>query len=253
VIFDILGPDRETSILPDQYRLVLWANPTTMSFSYSRKVERIQTRGGFVEQHWGDDAQTVSFESGTGGFMRLWSGMSNMTSTEYGGTRRETLAYDRYLDFLALFHNNGSVYDAYGQVALQGIIKLTFDGGVYLGWFTSFTVQESSTKPFQFTLSADFDISEEVQVWRSVAGGVSLATQADVDDAYAAATDATDLATNPRQEGYNPSPDGTGRRSDLGGETATFDYRNPDGTVSTYTSDEIASNNWVRRQDQGDR
>jgi hypothetical protein len=195
VIFDILGPDRETSILPDQYRLVLWANPQEMSFTYSKRVERIQTRGGFVEQHWGDDAQSMSLTVASGGFMRLWSGLSNITSTEYGGTRRETLAYDRYLDFLALFHNNGSVYDAFGQVALQGIIKITFDGGVYLGWFTSFTVGEASSKPFQFSLSADFEIAEEIQVWRTLPGATSAVS---ADDAYRAATDATELATNSR-------------------------------------------------------
>ena len=171
VIFDILGPDRETSILPSEYRLVLWANPSELSFTYTRKVERIQTRGGWVEQHWGDDANTMSITAATGGFMRLHSGLSNVTNPDLGGTRRDTLAYDRYLDFLSLFHNNGSVYDVHGNVGLQGIIKVTFDGGVYLGWFTSFTVAESAEKPFQFDLTADFDIDTEVQVWRTEAGG----------------------------------------------------------------------------------
>ena len=99
VIFDILGPDRQTSILPADYRLVLWANPSEMSFSYTRKVERIQTRGGFVEQHWGDDTQSISFTAATGGFMRLYSGLSNVTNPALGGTRRESLAYD-----LSLIH-----------------------------------------------------------------------------------------------------------------------------------------------------
>jgi hypothetical protein len=200
VIFDILGPDRETSILPLDYRLVLWANPSEMSFSYSRKVERIQTRGGFVEQHWGDDTQTISLTAVTGGFMRLYSGMSNVTNPALGGTRRDTLAYDRYLDFLSLFHNNGSVYDVNGQVGLQGIIKVTFDGGVYLGWFNSFSVSEAAAKPFMFDLTADFDIAEEIQVWRTQAGARSAASE---NDSYAGATSAADLATPP----LAPAPD----------------------------------------------
>jgi hypothetical protein len=150
VIFDVLGPDYETSLLPDGYKLVLHLNPQSMSLSYQRKVVRIQTRGGFVEQHWGDEPQTISFEAVT------------------GGTRRETLAYDSYLDFLSLFHGNGSIYDSNGQVISQGIIKVTFDGGVYLGWFSSFSVTESSDKAFMFSMSAEMTIHKELQVWRTV-------------------------------------------------------------------------------------
>ena len=168
VIFDVLAPDHETSLLPEGIKLVLHVNPSQMQVKYARKVERIQTRGGFVEQHWGDDTQQISLQMATGGFMRLSSGLSNITSTKYGGTRRETLAYDGYLDMLALFHNNGSIYDYNQQIVLQGIIKVTFDGGVFLGWFTSFTVTESTDKPYQFSLSAEMDIAKELQVWRTL-------------------------------------------------------------------------------------
>ena len=237
VIFDILGPDRQTSILPADYRLVLWANPSEMSFSYSRKVERIQTRGGFVEQHWGDDTQSISFTAATGGFMRLWSGMSNVTNPALGGTRRDTLAYDRYLDFLALFHNNGSVYDVNGQVGLQGILKVTFDGGVYLGWFNSFNVTESADKPFMFDLTADFDIATEVQVWRTEIGGRTAVSE---NNSYAAATEAQNLSVPP----LTPVDGHAGRSSTsathldgLGGSYGDgqvldpdYQHQNPDGT-----------------------
>lgn len=168
VIFDILGPDEETSILPEGWRLVLHVNPNSMAVKYAKRVERMQTKSGFVEQHWGDDPETINFDMATGGFMRLYSGLSNVTEPGYtGGTRRETLAYDRYLDMLALFHNNGSVYDLSGQVALQGIVKITFDDGVYFGWFGSFTVTESSDKPYSFALTTDFTVDREIMNWRT--------------------------------------------------------------------------------------
>lgn len=168
VIFDILGPDNQTSILPEGLRMVLHVNPRNMSLKYTRQVERIQTRGGFVEQHWGDAANTIDIEAATGGFMRLYTGLSNVTSPAMtGGSRRETLAYDSYLDLLALFHNNGSVYDIDGQVALQGVIKMTFDQGVYLVWMDSFTATESTENPYQFTLSASMTVRSEVQVWKT--------------------------------------------------------------------------------------
>lgn len=166
VVFDIIAPDGETSILPDSIKLVLHVNPRTMKMSYQKIIQRIQTKGGYVEQHWGEGANTISFEAATGGFMRLYTGLSNITGggVDSGGTRRETIAYDKYLDFLALFHNNALIYDTYGQVAYQGFIKIMFDGHTHFGWFNSFSVAEASDKPYQFTLSAAFTISHEE--WR---------------------------------------------------------------------------------------
>lgn len=176
VVFDILGPDWESPLLPDDLKLVLHVNPRSMGVKYERQVERIQTRGGFVEQHWGDKTQSLDFNVATGGFMRLYSGLSHTTGTKYGGGRRETIAYDKYLDILALFHNNGTVFDSKGDAVLQGIIKVTFDGGVFLGWFTSFSVAESSEKPFLLELTAGFEVHKEVQVWRTTLSNTNTFT-----------------------------------------------------------------------------
>jgi hypothetical protein len=167
VVFDILAPDGVTSVLPENLKLVLHVNPNTMGIKYQKVIERTQTKSGFVEQHFGEGTQTIDFDFATGGFMRLYSGLSNITNPEYGGTRRETLAYNSYLDLLALFHNNGSLYDLNGQVVLQGKIKVTFDGGVYTGWFTSFQVTESADKPYQFAMTASFEVDQEIQNWRT--------------------------------------------------------------------------------------
>jgi hypothetical protein len=170
VVFDVMAPGNQTSLLPDGVKMVLHVNPKSMNLKYSRKVERTQTLTGWVEEHWGDDVQSISFSQVTGAFMRMYSGLSNTTNPAYGGTRRETLAYDSYLDMLALFHNNGSVYDSFGRVALQGSIKCTFDGGVYLGWMESFNPTQSVNSPYQFEVSFEFTVSKELQSWRSVYG-----------------------------------------------------------------------------------
>ena len=167
VVFDILGPDRETSILPEDIKMVLHVNPNNMGIQYNRHVERIQTMGGWVEQHWGDSTQEISFSMASGGFMRLYSGLSNITNPAYGGTRRETLAYEKYLDILALFHNNGSVFDSTGRIVLQGILKMTFDGGTFLGWFTDLTVTEEAEQPYMFNMDGNFVVFKEIMVFRS--------------------------------------------------------------------------------------
>jgi hypothetical protein len=172
VIFDILAPDQETSLLNlkedgwGDLRLVLHVNPKTMSFNYAKQTERVQTRGGFVEFHWGDAAEEISFTAATGGFMRMYTGMSNITGGDQG--RRETIAYDKYLDLLALFHNNGAIYDAFGNIAVQGFIKMTFDGGIHIGWFDgAFTVTEEASSPYQFNVTTRFIIDREIMRFRT--------------------------------------------------------------------------------------
>lgn len=168
-IFDIVAPDGVTSVLPDGLKLVLHNNPESVSFSYSKMIERTQTEGGFVEFHWGEGLRTISLSMVTGGFKRLYSGMSNITGggLDVGGTRRETIAYDKFLDMLALFHNNGAIYDVNGQIVFEGFIKLTFDGGVYLGWFDGFDISEDAEKPYQFEFSTNFTVEREIMVLRS--------------------------------------------------------------------------------------
>lgn len=187
VIFDVLGPDEETSVLPRDVRLVMHVNPTSMSVQYTKHVERIQTRGGYVEQHWGDSPSEISFTGVTGGLVRLYGGLSSTTNPAYGGTRRETLAYDKYLDYLALFHNNGSIYDSAGNIVLQGILKMTYDGGTYLGRFENFTVSESAEKPFMLDLSASFKVKKELWTMRSTA----------VQEAFASPSEAESLGEVP--------------------------------------------------------
>ena len=174
LVFDVLGPDWSTSVLPDGVRLVLHVNPTSLKVNRQRQVERIQTLGGFVEQHWGDSVVDISADGTTGGFVRAYSGVSNFTSFDAaGGSRRETIAYDKFLDLLALFHSNGAIYDAAGNVAMQGCIRMTFDEGVYLGWFNQFTVGENAEKPYQFTISFAFTVQrEEVTLRTTVTTGL---------------------------------------------------------------------------------
>lgn len=168
VIFDVVSADRQTSLLPEGFKMVMHVNPRSMSLSYGKQIERTQTRGGFVEFHWGDAAEEVTFEAATGGFMRLWSGLSNITGGSGKQGRRETIAYDKYLDLLALFHNNGAIYDARGNIVSQGYIKMSFDGGVHIGWFdSSFSVTESAQTPFMFNLNTKFIIDEEILRWHS--------------------------------------------------------------------------------------
>lgn len=163
-VFDIISPDGVTSVLPEDLRLVLYAPPQSVSFNYAKLIVPINTEGGVVEQHFGEGLKTISFTSVTGGFVRLYTGVSHITGggTDTGGNRRETLAHEMFLDLLALFYNNGKVYDVSGKVVFNGKVKLTFDEGIYFGWLTDFTIAESVQKPFMFDLSFGFTAEEEI-------------------------------------------------------------------------------------------
>lgn len=99
MVLDVIGPDGETSLMPDGLRMVLHVNPKSMAISHSKVIERIQTKGGYVEQHWGSAAGTISLDAVTGGFKRLFSGLSNTTGGAEGsgtGTRQDSIAYDKF-------------------------------------------------------------------------------------------------------------------------------------------------------------
>ena len=198
-VFDIVAPDGITSLLPDDVKMTLHANPKNISFSYEKKHEISSTLSGWVEYYWGDNPTTISLEATSGAFIRPYTGLSAVTgpvnippysetSTTYanavggdavgppqtfpkpkattigssiGGTRRDTITYDKYLDLLALFHNNGSIYDQTGRVIVQGKIKMIFDGGVWFGWFQSFNVTDDANTPYSFNVSLAMQIERE--------------------------------------------------------------------------------------------
>lgn len=190
VYFDIIHPNGIDSLLPDGIKLVCHVNPSQLSFSYQKKVSRTPTIGGWVEYYWGDEPYTITLDMSSGGFIRLGSGLSNTTGAvtslqserpntpsanhtfgiDLGGNRRQTIAYDKYLDLLALFHNNGSIYDSRGYVTLQGRIKMNFDGGEWYGWFQSFSVSETAETPFTFKLNMVMQIEREVHGVRTQGG-----------------------------------------------------------------------------------
>jgi hypothetical protein len=164
---DVVAPDKHTSLLPDSLRLVLHVNPQSVRISHKRVITRKQTLGGHVIQHWGEQPTELSLEASSGGFVRLYSGYTSVTGTELGGSRRDTIAYDRYLDLLALYRSNGAIYDRHGHIVLQGQIKLSFDGAVYYGVFSTFSVTEDAQSPYQFRLSFALTIDSEQYVVRS--------------------------------------------------------------------------------------
>ena len=167
IVFDIIAPDGQTSLLSDgvnDYRMVLHANVADISLSYEKSIERQQTMGGWIETHWSDKPTTISLAVTTGGFIHRDRGI------DQGHTRRDTIGYQQYLDLLALFHNNGAFYDRKGEIVVTGRIKMSFDGGVWFGWFQSFSVSDTAETPHLFKCSLAFQVEREVHGIRTQQG-----------------------------------------------------------------------------------
>src|SRR6478609_107134 len=148
--FQVTSPFNQNTLLMP-HALVMHVNPASLQENSNQKVERIQTMGGFVEQHWGTDLAELSADGTTGAFMNIYTGLTS-------ALRQKTIAWDRYRDLHDLYRNNGSVYDPYGNIVLQGHILLMYDRGNYLGTFRSFEVEETDDSPFAFHISWNFKV-----------------------------------------------------------------------------------------------
>jgi hypothetical protein len=154
--FQITSPfNRRLCLLP--HALVLHVNPLSLQEANNQKIEKIQTRGGWVEQHWGPDLTEISADQTTGAFMNIHTGLTAVL-------RNRTIAWDRFKDLHDLFKNNGSVYDPYGAVVLQGSVMLMYDKGIFLGTFRSFEFEETDETPFSFSLNWSFKVEHTISL-----------------------------------------------------------------------------------------
>lgn len=154
MVFQVTSPFNSRRVLLP-HSLVMHVNPSSFSENHTKRVERIQTRGGFVEQHWGDAITEISADGSTGAFMNIYTGLSS-------ALRHKTIAWDRFRDLHDLYRHNGSVYDPYGNIVLQGNVMLMYDRGTYLGFFKSFSMEETDDQPFAFKLTWTFSVTEEL-------------------------------------------------------------------------------------------
>ena len=150
--FQITSPfNKNTLLLP--HALVMHVNPSSLDENFQQKIERIQTRGGWVEQHWGSDLAEISANASTGAFMNIYTGLTSVL-------RQRTIAWDRYRDLYDLYNNDGAVYDPYGNIVLKGNILLMYDRGNFLGSFRTFEMEETDESPFAFKLSWTFKVEK---------------------------------------------------------------------------------------------
>lgn len=146
---------------PEPERLNVYYNPQNFNQSFSKKITRTQTATAFLEEHWGEELDTISCNNSTGSFMLAQPTESRFIGHEGLTThaRKYTEAYQNFQYLLDLYRNNGLVYDLNtGMSVRMGYIVLYFDEGTYFGYFESFNVNENADSPFRFTFDFTFKV-----------------------------------------------------------------------------------------------
>jgi hypothetical protein len=145
--------------------LALHTNPRSVEEKYTKGKSIVPTYGGFVEFVWPDEFDSVSCDHSTGAFIAPSQGLTaggdrpNQSNGFVGG-RKGTIAWERQQDLLELFHNNGMVYDGFGEPVIRGRVMMMYDRGVFIGHFTTFQVDEDDSHAFSFELSWEFHVEQ---------------------------------------------------------------------------------------------
>jgi hypothetical protein len=171
------------------YGIELMVNPASLSNNMSKMVTRTQTMTAFLEEHWGEELDTLSFQGSTATFVnggtdtynvRLYdsetspikqfyryagTGTTSVHDDEPGITtsnRRNSVSYRQFLRLLDLFRANGCTFDASGFVKNRYYVYLSFGSEAYRGLFESIDVTEDASNPFKFVYTITFKSEETV-------------------------------------------------------------------------------------------
>jgi len=143
--------------IPDKYRLpdlTMSINPQNLSSDYKQLINRKRTIGGFVEEHWGEELDTLSASGRTSTFYGLL-GLTNYA-------RRDTQGFKEFEKFVNIYRNNGTLFDEKtGMIVAQGSVIMNYDSAVYQGYFESLSIDETGEKPFELEYNFSFKVTFE--------------------------------------------------------------------------------------------
>jgi len=162
MVFRVKGIERASRIPP----LFLIVDPGSMSLDYRKMTNTSLMRGGWLEEHWGEELDVLSAEGGTGG----WFGPDD--SIQIGPARRDTASYRNFKSLLALYKFNAGIRArviSRGRILQFGKIELFFDNGVYEGYFENFNYNEAADRPLTLEYSFSFKVTRTVlMLYRSM-------------------------------------------------------------------------------------
>lgn len=163
--------------------LELFVDPNKIGVQKKMNVNKQLTKGGYVNQFWGQDLPLITI-SANSGYFGLTKGRDPITATtlnildrignapSYRNGEQKT----GYLDPLKVFEKLKTyVYDNRfdGQLPSEGnpIITMVYEGTAYSGYFLSFNYELNATKPFVIDYNLQFVVispSREFNVFNKI-------------------------------------------------------------------------------------
>ena len=170
--------------------LNLLINPATMNANLSKIINRTPTMTGWIEDHWGEELDTVTFAGSTAAF--IWGGprpdfaMGSLSDSpqeirdtfnnylnipnlapadpvgpgDHSGLtvkrRRDVLSYDEFRRIMNIMNAQACTYDIRGFVKERFFIEMSYDYAAYRGYFESIDITEDSASPFKFNYIMTF-------------------------------------------------------------------------------------------------
>ena len=147
----IPGPNGE------RLSFTMLVNPSHVNHGKTFETIPQFTNVGYVIQHWGPNQDTLTADGRTAAFM----------VDDEGLTYRYRSSSYAFLNFMALFNsykNNGYRIgpDGFGkdpQIDLIQGVEIAYDGDLFTGHFSNFTLDEDAASPYSFHYNFEFIIS----------------------------------------------------------------------------------------------
>jgi hypothetical protein len=158
-------------------------SPSSLIINGAKKINSQQTMTRWVEEHWGDEMDQLSFQGDTFSFLDFNSDGGGLCAAN----RINTEPYKELQHLLKIYKSNGCIiqkdfieetegeeariffnygdpgnpykilsHPRKGFIKKRYYIRLTWDFAEMFGFFESFDVIENETSPFKFNYSASF-------------------------------------------------------------------------------------------------
>jgi hypothetical protein len=176
------------------YGVELMINPASLSTNISKIINRTQTMTCFIEDHWGEEIDTITLQGFTAAFVTgaqdIYTSRVHQNSPtknylerttgavqgirgygsgihddEIGLTtsqRRRSVSYRHFKRLLDLFRVNGCFFDSFGLVFKRYYIMVSYGSSAYKGFFESIDVTETAENPFRFQYTITFKSQETI-------------------------------------------------------------------------------------------
>ena len=169
--------------------LRLSVNPSSISVNMAKIVGRTQSMVGWIEEHWGEELDTITFQGSTAAFVTGGTDTrgSSATATQSQGDiqrfnaavgvgglpytnriglttlhRRDSVSYQEFSYLIQILNGNGCEFDSNGLVKRRRFIQISYDYSAYRGYFESIDVTEDANSPFRFTYTVTFKSEKTV-------------------------------------------------------------------------------------------